>query len=453
MATLNAHRCRTFLSSPPAIALLSRCLLAASQLIIIFFASITLSQIEQGVFSTTRSLVALITFFDLGLSVVLTQVIAHMTYENPQSPAIRSQLRPVLLFALRWYGVTTLVASLSIFLLGWYLLSTASELQGINYIFPWSCICASTLLTMLLMPIQAFLEGSGHTVNMAIMRGVQALAGAIAMGMVALVGGGLWCLPALFGTSIIVGWTWIFIVHRHKLFSVLGATSGQRLNWRKDIRPFQWRMALSWMSGWIIYQLYVPVLFVHAGAISAGQMGLTMEACAGITSLGAAWVGIKAPTWGGLVARGDFLELDRQFRTSSRYALFVVIIAAALFGCGIMVLNWIQHPLATRFLPPHALAPLLLAAILNQSVFAMATYLRAHRREPYLAPTVVGAVALGTWTLVAGPLVGATGLAYAHLVVTLIVGWAWGLLIFRHCRTTWHNESAPKAIPSDSTHD
>ena len=97
--------------------------------------------------------------------------------------------------------------------------------------------------------------------------------------------------------------------------------------------------------------------------------------------------------------------------------------------------------------------PLVGAAILNQSVFAMATYLRAHRREPYLAPTVVGAVALGTWTLVAGPLVGATGLAYAHLVVTLIVGWAWGLLIFRHCRTTWHKESAPKAIPSDSTHD
>jgi hypothetical protein len=85
---------------------------------------------------------------------------------------------------------------------------------------------------------------------------------------------------------------------------------------------------------------------------------------------------------------------------------------------------------------------LVVAAILNQSVFAMATYLRAHKQEPYLATSVVGALLLGSFTVFVGPRVGPDGLAWAHLVVTAGVGWVWGGWIFRQCRAAWHEMPA-----------
>lgn len=437
----------------PIFALASRFLLAASQLLVIFFASHALTQIEQGVFSTMRSMVAMTAIFDLGLSVVLVQVVAHIRATDPESEQTRAKLRATLRFASLWYCAATSVSTIVILWSGWHLLLGAHELSPISYVLPWLCICASTGLTMLINPLQAFVEGSGKVISIALMRGAQAFIGALALGVVAYLGGGLWSLAAMSVASMLTGWLWIVLRHHHDFAVIFNAPSKMTVAWRTEIFPFQWRMAISWMCGWIIYQLYVPVLFAHQGPILAGQMGLTMEACAGITSLGMAWVGIKAPAWGRLVARGEHRELDRQYRIATRNALVAVVASTAVFTGGLLALRAYNHPLADRFLPTPALLPLLGAAILNQSVFAMATYLRAHKREPYLAPTVVGAVTLGTWTLVAGPLVGATGLAYAHLVVTLIVGWAWGSLIFRHCRTTWHNESAPKAVLSDSTHD
>ena len=53
----------------------------------------------------------------------------------------------------------------------------------------------------------------------------------------------------------------------------------------QEIFPFQWKIALSWISGYLIFQLFNPVLFATEGSKIAGQMGMTMVAISGISSI------------------------------------------------------------------------------------------------------------------------------------------------------------------------
>lgn len=425
-----------FFRTPLFIALCSRGALAVSQLALIIIASHGLTPIEQGVYSTMRSLAGLVVVLDLGLSLVLVQTVAHLRGDGESD--LPSQFAAILHFAVRWYGVAAVIGFAFLTFCGFSVLASHREMIGASATTPWMLTSLILALTILLLPLQAVLEGKGHVVSIALLRGAQALGGAVACGATVALGGGLWCIPALAAVSLTIGMIWIGCLHRQELLPAWHTKVLPALHWRRDIFPFQWRIGVSWISGWVIYQLYVPIIFLHEGPVAAGQFGLSMEACAGLTSLGAAWVGFKAPAWGKLVAQADYAAIDKDYRSSTRAAFLIVALAVFLFGAGFIILHALDRPIAQRFLPPLTLAPLLAAAVLNQSVFAMATYLRSHKREPYLAPTVVGAVLLGTWTLLAGPWVGVAGLAYAHLVVTLLVGWIWGRMIFLRCRTTWH---------------
>ena len=422
----------------PLTSIFSRIFLGASQLSLIGLAANNLTQVEQGYFTTARSLLAAQTVIDLGLSIVLVQLVAHEYKDDQLSESAKHRLRNLFRFAAHWYACAAFAMFLIVGMGGLFLFSNSSQLNAESMLVPWALTVLIASFSLLINPLQSFTEGIGNPLSMALMRALQAAAGAIAFGLATALGFGLWGLPAMTGASLIVGISWIAARHSQQLEEYWRQESDIKLSWKIEVLPFQWRIAVSWICGWIIYQLYVPVLFSHHGPVIAGQMGLSLEACAGITSLGAAWVGIKSPAWGKLVAQGNFSELDRQYQTSNKHALYVVIAAVIMFGISIAALNWLEHPIAKRFLPLYILAPLLLTAIINQIVFGMATYLRAHKREPYLAPTVVGALTLGTRTLTTGSLFGAAGMAYAHLTVASIVGWAWGLWIFRRCKKSWH---------------
>src|SRR6185369_3301792 len=85
------------------------------------------------------------------------------------------------------------------------------------------------------------------------------------------------------------------------------------IGWRREIWPFQWRIALSWLCGYFIFQIFTPVLFAFQGPVTAGQMGMSLTISSGIGSIAVAWMSTKAPVYGGLIARGEIGELDRIF--------------------------------------------------------------------------------------------------------------------------------------------
>ncbi|MFK2504393.1 hypothetical protein ACIXPB_19920, partial [Bacteroides fragilis] len=85
------------------------------------------------------------------------------------------------------------------------------------------------------------------------------------------------------------------------------------MDYKTEIFPYQWKIALSWISGYFIFQLFNPVLFATEGAVIAGQMGMTLAALNGIQSLSLSWMTTKIPLYSGLIAQKQYRQLDIIF--------------------------------------------------------------------------------------------------------------------------------------------
>lgn len=85
------------------------------------------------------------------------------------------------------------------------------------------------------------------------------------------------------------------------------------MQYMQEIFPYQWKIALSWISGYFIFQLFNPVLFATEGAVVAGQIGMTLAALNGIQALSLSWLNTKIPLYSQLIALKDYKQLDNTF--------------------------------------------------------------------------------------------------------------------------------------------
>ena len=73
-------------------------------------------------------------------------------------------------------------------------------------------------------------------------------------------------------------------------------------------------MALSWVSGYFIYQLFNPILFQYVGAEVAGQMGMTMQVVNAIQAFAFSWMSTKIPIYSTYIAQRRYELLDILFQ-------------------------------------------------------------------------------------------------------------------------------------------
>jgi hypothetical protein len=213
--------------------------------------------------------------------------------------------------------------------------------------------------------------------------------------------------------------------------------SGSAVSWRRDVWPFQWKIAVSWMCDYFIFQLFTPVLFAARGPVEAGRMGLSMSAVTQLGGIVLAWMSTKAAPFGTLVARRETARLDHLFFRTLRQSLI-------LFACGALVL------LSAAIVLPHVLPGigrrvatwpvfllLLLTAASSHIVQSQALYLRAHKVEPFLLQSIVVASATAGLVLLIAKPYGTLGVSLAYFVVLGVAGLISASLIFARMRRRW----------------
>ncbi len=206
----------------------------------------------------------------------------------------------------------------------------------------------------------------------------------------------------------------------------------------KEVWPFQWRIALSWLCGYFIFQLFNPVLFAYRGAVEAGQMGMSLTIMNALIAIAISWVNTKAAPFGAMIARKEYAELDRTFFTAVRQSLLVCTVCILLTWVAIIYLNWIHFPLVRRVLAPLPFGLLLLLVPMNVLVFAQATYLRAHKQEKFLLNSVLGAILTGSSTFFLGRSYGAIGVVIGSVLIGALIGVPLGTYTFIKYRRIWH---------------
>ena len=402
----------------------------------------------QGYYYTFFSVQALQVFAELGLGTVISAYASHewakLAFDAQGrvtgDPDALSRLISLGRFALRWYLAAGAAVAIFLTLGGFIFFGSTGWDQIAIWGWPWAVLCLITGINLCLMPVWALLEGCNQVSNVYVYRLIQSVASSTAAWAAIYLGAGLW-VSSIVGAAALIAML-ATISRRYEGFIrtiMFGHPGGPLLNWRKDILPMQWRVSLSWLSGYFTFSLFTPVLFHYQGPVVAGQMGMTWAFIAALTGVASSWVAPKAPVFGILIAQHKYAELDRIFWRLTAVVVFVT--SAGGLGIWVLVktLGALHHPLALRLLPPSSTAYLLVATIILAASLPMSTYLRAHKREPLLGISLASGFLTGVVVVIAGRFYSVEGVAIGYLAVMATVTPFVGL-VWQRCRTDWHSQ-------------
>jgi len=427
--------------------LLSRAVQALGGIGSVVFIGIFLTGDERGYFYTFASILAIQVFFELGLSAIITQYtaheFAHLKWEGNQlvgDDHYRSRLSSLLRFFIKWFGVISIVLFFLLLAAGYYFFSKYDQNDHVNWQNPWLLLCLATSLNMFIDPILAFIDGLGEVKDMAKVRMVQKTTNAVLLFLFFALGFKLYSSALASLISILINYGQIlFSQRRVKLVSIWQNKGEAVIHYMTEIFPFQWRIALSWVSSYFIFQLFNPVLFAFSGKIIAGQMGMSLQILNGISNLSMSWITTKVPVFSSLVAHKKFSELNALFNRTLKSLLSVNFLGVAVFYALLLILNYFNNSFRYRFLPLAPMLLLCLVTIANQLIFSWATYLRCHKQEPFLVNSIVVGVLCGISTLCLGKYIGMIGVVGGYAFISIIISLPWAYYIFKTKIKLWHS--------------
>ncbi len=434
-----------YIDRPTLYAMANRLWGSASGLLTAVVVSLFFTPELQGYYFTFLSLLTLQTFVELGFGELLQQFVSH-EWAKTASPSASereralSRLAGLLRFSFRWYGGSALLLGAGLGVAGSVYFRTFSHDSGIAWELPWWMAVAVTALSILLAPWFSLLEGANRVERVHGVRLAQG-AGSRVAGLLAIVFGfGLFTIAVTRIVSFVLG---VLGVGRESLAIVrrVSRHRGEEVSYRRELWPLQWRFALTWLSGYLLYSLFTPVLFAFHGPEVAGRMGMTAAAATAISSAAFAVIATKVPRLAIFAAERDFPAMDALFRRATASSVLVAGAGAALFLASLALARALELPIASRFLPTFETGLFLAALVLQQVRFAMGSYLRAHKAEPLAPLAVAEAVAAVPLLTLAAREFGARGMIVGFLALTTVTLLP-AVRIFFRCRRSWHYRKA-----------
>ncbi|WP_461453531.1 lipopolysaccharide biosynthesis protein [Mucilaginibacter sp.] len=430
-----------------AFTILTRIIQASGSLISIIFIAKFLSPNEQGYYYTFASIIAIQVFFELGLSGIITQYTAHEfahlswnNYDVEGDDYYKSRLSSLLRFCVKWFGIISIVLFFALIIIGFYFFSTFNTVANIDWKTPWVILCLATSLNLFIDPLLAYFDGLGEVKDMAKVRLVQKTINSLLLFLFLVLGFKLYSSAIAGLISIIINYIQIIFSKRIKALKAIWLLKGEWVvNYIKEIFPFQWRIALSWISGYLIFQLFNPVLFAYEGPKVAGQMGMTLQVINGISTLSMSWITTKIPAFSSFIAKHEYMQLDKLFNKTLKNVIFVNLCLLIFLNILIEVLKVFHISYYTRFLPLLPTIIISLTCFANQLVFSWATYLRCHKKEPFLVQSIVAAVIMCASIFYLGKMYGLMGVVSGYGILIIVFCLPWAYQIFTSKKTLWHS--------------
>lgn len=418
--------------------LISRAWSAVAGAFTIFLLPHWLNSNEQGYYFTFASILALQIFFELGLNQVVMQFVshevAHLTAtKNGQlrgDEIILGRLSSLAQLIKRWYRVAALLFASIAGLTGIFFFAEKGNLPISLWLGIWLALIVATACNLWFSPGLAVMEGCGKVGQIARLRLVQSLLGHGLLWMALLSGGGLWSAIAVPVTSVFCTGYWLK-THGNTLnwLASRAINIKSTLSWRNEIFPVQWRIALSWASGYLIFNLFTPMIFARQGAAEAGRLGMALTLFSGVSTIGMSWVNAKAPNFTTHISLKQKDELNKLFiPVFLRSTLFIFLVSAGLVSIAIFFERLGLSQMA-RIASPDVIAVIGGVTLVNSMVFSMAIYMRAHREEPMLSQSI--AVGLLTAIVVYfGSSFGVLTMMLLYLAVCAFVSLPWTIILF-----------------------
>lgn len=420
-----------------------------------FFISTFLTGVEQGFFFTFGSILALQVFFELGLTGIMTQYVAHEAShltldENNEyqgEERYKSRLASLVHFCVKWYAVIAVLIFIFLNVVGYIYFNKFGGNQGeyVDWQTPWMLISVATAVQLFVSPLTSILAGLGFVKQTSKISFYQQLITPLC------IWSGLACGFKLYVTGIgylINVSIWFVLTQKQGLQRILrnlwNYTITERVAYMKEIFPYQWRIALSWVSGYFTFQLFNPVLFATEGAIVAGQMGMTLQALNAIQSFSLSWLNTKVPLYSNLIALKDYVQLDSLFNKTLKQMVSICVFLLIVFFLFVFILRATNFELngsllGSRFLDYLPMLLMMIPVFFQQFVASWATYLRCHKKEPFLINSIVGGVLCMSSAFFLGNAFGLYGITIGYCTITILM-FPWGYWLYYSNKKKWHGK-------------
>ncbi len=396
---------------------------------------------EQGFFYVMQSLIALQVLGSMGLNVALIHFLSNQIsaikfdqgrMSGPEAPA--SEIFFALRYTFKWYCMASLAVLVVLSPLGVVFFENNSEkLAGLNG--AWITLCLSTAANLLLIWLLTILDGF-NKVELASKYRLFQLFVAYPL---------TWIFLAFdfgllsFGIGQLIGVICTILAVLLLLkpllidFKVFWGKNRQK-KWHAPFWNFQWRIALSWISGLFIFSIFSPLLLVYGGSIIAGQFGLGLHIFRSLAAISNSFMEVRQPLFGKLISEGEISKLDETYKKT----LFMTLISFFASGLFLLTMIWLVGSYTDIFIErlPNIflLGVMFFVGVAYLIRMSQATYLRAHKEEPFLKVELSNALVTGLCAILLIPNIGLNGAVIAYFIGSFCVGLVMGTTVFQQFR-------------------
>jgi O-antigen/teichoic acid export membrane protein len=353
----------------------------------------------QGYAYTFAGVIGLSIFLEMGFSQNILQFASHefaklhLDSKRSLSGCENALSRLVSLgrLSFKYYGIASAIFFLCLITGGtWFFSSSGSS--SVSWQGPWliSCVCAA--VGLLISPCWALIEGCNQIAAVERFRFYASLAAFLFTVLGMILGYGLYALTIPSGIGLLISIAYILIGWRHFFSAFRQKPLGEIISWKKEIWPFQWRIAISWASGYFIFTLITPVVFRMAGAEEAGRFGFTMQLVRMVGTISSSWSTTKLPLYGMLVASQNWTELNKVWKKVTIMTLSIALLGSIGMLVFMEIVSFFYAELTDRYAGPVIASILCLSMIVQSYTSSTAYYLRAFKKEPYMKLSIYNAL-------------------------------------------------------------
>jgi hypothetical protein len=210
----------------------------------------------------------------------------------------------------------------------------------------------------------------------------------------------------------------VYVEYVAMMFELSSTPNKNQLNWRKEIWPLQWRLAIQSICSYFATWFIVPVTFRFHGEIAAGQIGLTWQLLTTVQSASLAWLQTRLPRFGALLASQKHREFEREILRASVLSIAVFLGGMICFFLAIFLAKLAGVDLASRFIPNSAILFFACGMVGWTLAIAEQSYVRLFKTDPFLLISVFASCLVASAIWYFGSTSGPYGLSIAYCVVS-----------------------------------
>lgn len=387
------------------------------------------------------------TFFELAIPPTLIVTASHLwgklqlndRLEIEGDPDAHASLYHLTQLSLWVFVCVSTIFFVVVSTLGWWFFATSPNASSVNWHAPWIALMVATSIAFALTPLFSILEGCNRTADIFQLQFSRSVIGNIVVWTCIPLGFGLW-LPAISTLVRILCDCWMLIFRYGRFFASMKlSTSKARIDWWRDIWPFQSRVVLKGMFFYLNSDLMVPVLKYYGTTGQAGQLGMTLQVLSAVRNICSSWVRARYAQMGTLVSQGKHSQLDTMFARLASIGAMVMAALCATYLVGLIGLNHFAPHWGQILLPT---APTVLLLIGLQSALVCEyiwTYVHSYRISPQLALTLFATFLSGALIWWWGAYLGPLGVTAAYCAVQTGVYLPMSIWTWRHLKKNRDN--------------